>query len=41
MLLDGEQGIPYIQSQKQEKEPSAPFSLPPKNRDMRRTFAYL
>lgn len=41
MLLGGEQGIPYIQSQKQEKVPPVPFSLPPKNGDMRRTFAYL
>lgn len=41
MLLNGEQGVPYNQSQKQEEGPPVPFSLPPKNSDMRRTFAYL
>lgn len=41
MLLNGEQGIPYRQNQRQEKEPRKPLSLPSQNSDMRRTFAYL
>ncbi|WP_270810006.1 DUF3991 and toprim domain-containing protein [Hungatella effluvii] len=40
-LLNGEQGIPYEQSEKRKEEPQRPFELPPASPNMRRTFAYL
>lgn len=40
MLLGGEQGEVYHRAEKKE-EVKKPFALPPPNKDMRRTFAYL
>lgn len=40
MLLNGEQGVTYKQSRREEK-PKAPFILPPANSNMRRVYAYL
>ncbi len=40
-LLGGEQGIVYAAAPKQEEKPKKEFALPPANRDMRRTYAYL
>lgn len=40
MLLDGEQGTPYVKVSSRE-EIRKPFQLPPGNNDMRRVFAYL
>ncbi|MCB6607147.1 DUF3991 and toprim domain-containing protein [[Clostridium] symbiosum] len=41
MLLNGEQGEGYKQSERKIKEPTKPFTLPPSNPDMCRVFAYL
>lgn len=41
MLLNGEQGVEYRQSQKQEPKPEIPFMLPPANTRMSRVYAYL
>ena len=41
MLLNGERGAGYpLASEKQEQQ-KKPFTLPPKNPDMRRVYAYL
>jgi len=40
MLLNGEQGVPYANAKDREVS-RKPFSLPPRNNDMRRVFAYL
>ena len=40
MLLNGEQGVAYKQSQREERT-KAPFVLPPSNSNMRRVYAYL
>ena len=41
MLLNGEQGEGYKQSENRAKELPKPFALPSANQDMRRVFAYL
>ena len=41
MLLDGEQGQAYRESQQKEPEPPKPFQLPEAYANMRRVFAYL
>ncbi len=41
MLLGGNCGTVYHQVEERIKEPKKPFELPPQNKDMRRTFAYL
>lgn len=41
MLLNGEQGEGYRESQQRQPEPKKPFALPPANDNMRRVFAYL
>lgn len=41
MLLGGEQGESYRQSQKAKEEVRKPFTMPAANPDMRRVFAYL
>ncbi len=40
MLLEGSCGTVYRKAEKKEKV-KKPFSLPPKNKDMKRTYAYL
>lgn len=41
MLLGGSCGTVYHQVSEKTAEPKKPFELPPQNKDMRRTFAYL
>lgn len=41
MLLGGSCGAVYHQAAERAGEPKKPFELPPQNKDMRRTFAYL
>lgn len=41
MLLGGSCGAVYHQASEKREEPKKPFKLPPQNKDMRRTFAYL
>lgn len=41
MLLGGEQGQGYRESNPRQTEPKKPFALPPANDNMRRVFAYL
>ena len=41
MLLNGEQGQGYRESEHRQPEPKKPFALPPANDTMRRVFAYL
>ena len=41
MLLGGSCKAVYHQTSKRVEEPKKPFALPPQNKDMRRTFAYL
>ena len=41
MLLGGSCGTVYHQASERVEEPKKPFELPPQNKDMRRTFAYL
>lgn len=41
MLLGGNCGAVYHQATERVEEPKKPFELPPQNKDMRRTFAYL
>lgn len=41
MLLGGICGIVYREAPDKTDEPKKPFELPPQNKDMRRTFAYL
>ncbi|MEG1630972.1 MAG: DUF3991 and toprim domain-containing protein [Hydrogenoanaerobacterium sp.] len=41
MLLGGSCGAVYHQATDRVEEPKKPFELPPQNKDMRRTFAYL
>lgn len=41
MLLGGSCGMVYNQASEKVVEPKKPFELPPQNKDMRRTFAYL
>lgn len=41
LLLGGEQGAAYRQSEQRRTEPKKPFELPEANENMRRVFAYL
>lgn len=41
MLLGGSCGTVYRKASEKVVEPKKPFELPPENKDMRRTFAYL
>ncbi|MGL5254058.1 MAG: DUF3991 and toprim domain-containing protein [Brevinema sp.] len=41
MLLGGSCGTVYREAPEKTDEPKKPFELPPQNKDMRRTFAYL
>jgi DNA-binding transcriptional MerR regulator len=41
MLLGGSCGTVYRKASEKVVEPKKPFKLPPENKDMRRTFAYL
>lgn len=41
MLLCDNSGIVYREAPEKTDEPKKPFELPPQNKDMRRTFAYL
>lgn len=41
MLLGGSCGTVYREAPEKIDEPKKPFELPPQNKDMRRTFAYL
>lgn len=41
LLLDGEHGRIFPAAKEGQQEPTKPFALPVKNRDMRRVFAYL
>lgn len=41
LLLGGEQGVTYRQSEQRQPEPKKPFELPTANENMRRVFAYL
>lgn len=41
MLLGGSCGTAYHKASEKVVEPKKPFELPPQNKDMRRTFAYL
>lgn len=41
MLLGGSCGTVYREAHEKIDEPKKPFELPPQNKDMRRTFAYL
>ena len=41
MLLGDSSGIVYREAPEKTNEPKKPFELPPQNKDMRRTFAYL